>query len=82
MSGPTEDQTQLLLGLARIEGKVDVVDEKINGLTSSAKDHEDRIRKLEQRPAGVTPKVLLSTIVGVATIVGAMAPAAAAVVNK
>ena len=77
--------------LARIEGKLDLLNAAIIRGESRGDDHEARLRALEaapvwnevrvaaleRRPAGITPAKFLSTVVGF----GSIAAAAASVVT-
>lgn len=57
------------LVVARIEGKLDVLNVRSAALETSHTDHELRLRSLEQKSV-VTTKQLWSALVGVATTVG------------
>lgn len=63
---------QVLLAVARIEGKIDVITERLGTLAKDSSDHEQRLRALEQRPAGVTIRTLCSVLVGAITSVGTL----------
>lgn len=63
----------LLLALTRIEGKLSVIDERLNGFTNTDHDHETRIRHLEGRPH-VTPRALLLAAGTIAAVVGSLTP--------
>lgn len=79
--------------LARIEGKLDLINASLAQINARGDDHETRIRALESpdarvdparikaledRPIGITPAKFLSTLVGF----GSLAAAAAAVVTS
>lgn len=59
--------------LARIEGKLDLINAGLVTAQTQGADHETRLRVLEARPAGITPKVLLSTLVGFGSLAAALA---------
>lgn len=63
--------------LARIEGKLDLLNAAIIRGESRGDDHEARIRALEARPAGVTPAKFLSTAVAFGSLGAAIAAVAA-----
>lgn len=46
-----EDSTVVAVALARIEGKLDRLGDSINGLSVDSLDHEQRLRRIEARPA-------------------------------
>lgn len=73
---------RVLLSLARIEGKLELIDSRLDGLTQVGTDHEARLRDLEKRPAGITPRVFLSAMVGISAIVGSISPIIALAASK
>lgn len=73
---------RVLLSLARIEGKLELIDSRLDTLSKTDGDHENRLRNLENRPAGITPRVFFSAIVGVAAVVGSVAPLVFMAVGK
>lgn len=58
--------------LARIEGKLDLVNAALLQANARGDDHETRIRSLEQRPTGITPRVFLTTLVGASAVMGSV----------
>lgn len=96
MNGADENSnTELMLALVRIEGKLDVIDARIDAMASTSNDHENRLRVLEKagrlderlaalemRPVGITPRVFLTSMVGVATIVGSIGTVVTLAVGK
>lgn len=62
------DESDLRLGFARLEGKVDLVitrhDMRLEQIEETQTDHEERLRSLEAIPY-VTPKGLWAVIGGV-----------------
>lgn len=60
------DETTVAVTLARIETKLDAA-------LVQAGDHENRIRALEARPPGLTPRVVLQSTALAASIVSAFA---------
>lgn len=60
--------------LARLEGKIDLLHAELRSTNARGEDHEARIRALEARPEGITPKTLLTTVAGcVSILAGAVA---------
>lgn len=74
--------TELMLALVRIEGKLDVIDARIDAMAQTTSDHESRLRALESRPSGITPRVFFSSLVGTAAVVGSLAPIVFMAVGK
>ncbi|AYN57741.1 membrane protein [Arthrobacter phage DrManhattan] len=76
-SSPTKAETDLLIAFTRLEGKVDVAlaqhgaDIAVHG--REIRDHEDRIRALENTPT-VSPRVLWTTVASAAGLVLAAMP--------
>lgn len=58
--------------LARIEGKIDLINAELQRVNARGEDHEARIRLLEARPGGITSAKLLSTAVGFGSIAAAL----------
>jgi hypothetical protein len=72
---PSNDSTALLVGMTRLEAKVDVVlaqhGAKIDAHASDLQDHEERLRVLEARPT-VSPRVLWTTVASIITALAAV----------
>lgn len=62
------DFEEIKIGLAQINGKIDVLATQFTAEREARKDHEARIRALEARPT-ISPKQLASTL---ALAVGAL----------
>lgn len=58
--------------LARIEGKLDLINASLARHDDRGDDHEARIRALEARPAGITAAKFLSTVVGFGSLAAAL----------
>lgn len=59
--------------LARIEGKLDLINAGLGQAQTRGDDHEARIRVLEARPVGITPTKFLTTLVGCGSLAAALA---------
>lgn len=71
----------LAVTLARIEGKLDLVNAGLTAATNRGDDHEARIRALEAQPI-VTPRAMWTAVGCIATVVGAAAPFLAVLFSK
>lgn len=77
-----DENTQVLLSLARIEGSLKLIDSRLDGLGTVGNDHENRLRSLESRPQGITPRVLFTSLVSVATVVGTLVSVGSNLVSR
>lgn len=59
--------------LARIEGKLDLINASLAQINARGDDHETRIRVLEARPSGITPAKFMTTLVGCGSLAAALA---------
>lgn len=70
--GDAEESTVIAVALARIEGKLDVLNTKVESLAQTGTDHETRLRLLET--AGlVTRKAMWTGLAACATAAGSIA---------
>lgn len=75
------DEQIFAVTLARIEGKLDLINAEMRAHNTRADDHEKRLRALESRPV-LSPKALISTLVAVATVFGSLTPLLAQIYNR
>lgn len=69
------------MAVVRIEGKLDVLALRNDGLETAKIDHENRLRTLEQRPV-ITTRTFWGAILGTGSFVGALVPLVALVLQK
>lgn len=66
------DPTLVAVTLARIEGKLDRLGDRVTDMATDLADHEQRVRKLETKSV-VTPMALATTLTVLAAVGGTVA---------